>query len=299
MSMNILFEELIDGVNVGNSEKCRLIKEYAIKQISRCHFEIIDDECIVPVMYKGDMVQVVFTNDISVYEFSKHLYMVGDEPSPKFLHSKIKSYEITFIDMIRAYKREYYLLGKNVQDNLWYKIYSRTPLSCPLRDVYGATWIDYEKQLKGGSVIYDEGICGLWAMPAEMMKKCFNTECKEHYGSRVFIVKPVADCFYLNDGAEIIGDRYEVIDSLSLEDTTDMGVLCNYLLEDEKNNCKKEIDIINSEKTKIRSEINSLYDENRCLLQSNIRLKENRKILFGVGFVAGIVAGLTAFLLFL
>ena len=157
-----------------------------------------------------------------------------------------------------------------------------------MRDVYGATWIDYENQLKGGNVIYDEGICGLWAMPAEMMKKCFNTECKEHYGSRVFLVKPIADCFYLNDGSEIIGDRYEVIDSLSLEDTTDMGALCNYLLEDEINNYKKEIDIINSEKTEIRKEIDSLYDENRCLLQSNIRLIENRKILFGVGFVTGI-----------
>lgn len=137
--MNIHFEELIDGVTVGDREKCGLIKEYAIKQISRCHFEIIDDECIVPVMYKGDRVQVIFTNDISVYEFSKHLSMVRNEPSPKFLYRKIKSYEITFIEMIREYKREYYLLGKNLQDNLWYKIYNRTPLKCPMRDVYGAT----------------------------------------------------------------------------------------------------------------------------------------------------------------
>ena len=283
--MNIHFEELIDGVTVGDREKCGLIKEYAIKQISRCHFEIIDDECIVPVMYKGDRVQVIFTNDISVYEFSKHLSMVRNEPSPKFLYSKIKSYEITFIEMIREYKREYYLLGENLQDNLWYKIYNRTPLKCPMRDVYGATWINYEKQLKRGNVIYDEGISGLWAMPAEMMKKCFNNECKERYGNRVFLVKPVAGCFYLNDGPEIIGDRYEVIDSLSLEDTTDMGVLCNYLLEDEKNN--------------YMGEIISLYNEKSGLLQSNKHLIKNGKILFGIGFIVGGMIVLTVFLLFL
>ena len=161
-----------------------------------------------------------------------------------------------------------------------------------MRDVYGATWINYESQLKVGNVIHDEGICGLWAMPAESMKKCFNAKCKERYGNRVFLVKPVAGCFYLNDGPEIIGDRYEVIDSLSLEDTTDMGVLCNYLLDDEKNKYENE-------KNNYMKEIDSLYVENSFLLQSNRSLLENGKILFGVGFVVGVVAVLIVFLLFL
>lgn len=73
-------------------------------------------------------------------------------------------------------------------------------------------------KLEEGNIIYDtKGLCGLWAMPKEMLLKCFNEQCLERYGSSFLILKPVADCYYLNDKEEIIGDRFEVIDKINFK----------------------------------------------------------------------------------
>lgn len=46
--------------------------------------------------------------------------------------------------------------------------------------------VDYEKQLEDGNIIYDENnLCGLWAMPYEMVLSCFNEEFKNRYGSKL------------------------------------------------------------------------------------------------------------------
>lgn len=202
----ISFVELINGVRVGTAEKYRLIRDYVLKQISRCRFEIDGDKCFVLAKYKKDIVSVVISNDVSVYEFSQLLYVVNDEPSPEFMRSRIRTFDCTLMEMLEEYKKKYYKSGDELMGEVWYKIYNLKPHSCEYRKVYNATWIDYEEQLRSGDIIYDEGIAGLWAMPAEMMLKCFNEECVEHYGNRLYIVKPVDGCCYLNDGKEIIGE---------------------------------------------------------------------------------------------
>ena len=86
-----------------------------------------------------------------------------------------------------------------------------------------------------GNIIYDDGIAGLWAQPADTLLKCLNNTCMSRYGDRVFIVEPIRECFYLDVGKEIIGEKYKVIDSVSLCDIEDIGKLINnYLLQDDK-----------------------------------------------------------------
>lgn len=285
----IAFGELINGAKVGTAEKYRAIRNYTLKQISRCRFEIDGEKCFVLAKYKEDIVSVEISNDISVYEFSQLLYVVNDEPSPQFLHDKIRLFDCTLIEMLEEYKQKYYESGEKLKDEVWYKIYSRDPLSCEFRKVYDATWIDYEGQLESGDIIYDEGIAGLWAMPAELMLQCFNEECVERYGNRVFIVKPVDGCFYLNDGKEIIGEKYRVIDSISLEDTTDMGKLMNYLLDSEKAAEKKLLAEKEKEKDDIRKDRDNYLAAVRDLQDDNLWLQKRNKMNLAVGIILGLL----------
>ena len=289
LTVEIYFEELVNNCNNGNIKRYCEIRNNAIKQLSRCRFEIVDDKCVVKVKDNNEVVNVVFTNKLKGDVLSEYLYL-GDEVSPKFMYNKLRNYNASFIDTVKEYKNTYFVQGKDIADSIWYKIYNREPLECKLRECYGATWIDYEKQLENGNVIYDsEGISGLWAMPAAMVSQCLNDECKEHYGNRVFVVKPVGDCFYLDDEKEIIGDRYEVLDKLSLENINDIGKLFIYLLNNEKKICEREIANINSKKEKLENKIKDLYDENRYLEMQNRNLKNMIRILFGVGMVIEMV----------
>ena len=168
-------------------------------------------------MHNEEILQVVFTDELSFYEFVQYLRCIEDEPSPKHMYNSIRTYDCTLIEFLEEYKRKNCFMGSELMNQIWYKIYNPVPHTCEYRKVYSATWIDYKKQLQKGNIIYDEGISGLWAMPAELMRKCFNETCIEHYGDHVFVVKPLDDCIYFCDGDEIIGERFQVIESLSLE----------------------------------------------------------------------------------
>jgi len=289
--VEIDFLELVNESKVDGFEKYHSIKNYALKQLSRCRFVIADGKCQVQALYENEIeiYQVVFTNELSVYEFVQHLMGVCNEPSPRFMYNQIRTFDCTLIEMLEDYKRNHYISGSELMDEIWYKIYSPVPHSCEYRKVFNATWIDYEKQLRSGNIIYDEGIGGLWAMPAEMMRKCFNEESVEHYGNRVFVVKPVANCYYINDGKEIIGEQFQVIESLSLEKTTDMGELTNYLVGQEMMNGQKLVSEKEKEKYHIRKERDSYLADVRKLQDSNIWLQKRNKRMLVLGVIIGIL----------
>ena len=291
--MTIAFSKLINEKNKENSDKYDWLRDYTLKQISRCKFEIIDDKCIVKARYKDEIVEVVIENNIDVYHFFQLFYYVNDEPSPQYMRSRIKNFEISLFEMLKDYKSNNYIIGERIKNDIFFKIYSQTPLSNGLRDLYDARWIDYEKQLERGAIFYDEGVAGLWAMPAEMLLKCFNDECKDNYGGRIFILKPVVDCFYLNDGKEIIGDKYEVVEKLSMDNANDMGKLANYLVEDvrrieQRKVLEKENEIRNvrKERESYLSERNSVIDANRRLVE---KIRITRVMWLFIGGVAGFI----------
>ena len=165
--MFIEFQELMSDISM--EDNYQLIK-YVVKQISRCKFEIIDDKCIVKARYKNEIIDVLLSNDISVIEFNRLLYIAEDEPSPEFMRSKICNYNCTIFEMLTDYKTNNYVIGEKIKEEILYKLYSRVEIKHPERKLYDAKWIDYESQLeKTKNVIYDEGVAGLWAMPAKMI----------------------------------------------------------------------------------------------------------------------------------
>lgn len=276
--MHIEFQTLISGFSIENHEKYYQLRKYVVKQISRCKFEIIDNKCIVKARYKNEIIDVFLSNDIPVNEFYMLLYEAEDEPSPEFMRSKICNYNCTLFEMLTDYKTNNYIIGEKIKEEILYKLYSRVEIKHPERKLYDAKWIDYESQLeKTKNVIYDEGIAGLWAMPAKMILECFNNECRKKYGTRVFILRPIENFFYLNDGKEIIGDRFEVVESLSLEDADDMGKLTNYLVDDEKRQNQRELRVKEKEIQKLRSERSYFCENNNNALRKDKRLRRINK----------------------
>ena len=273
--MFIEFQELMSDISM--EDNYQLIK-YVVKQISRCKFEIIDDKCIVKARYKNEIIDVLLSNDISVIEFNRLLYIAEDEPSPEFMRSKICNYNCTLFEMLTDYKTNNYIIGEKIKEEILYKLYSRVEIKHPERKLYDAKWIDYESQLeKTKNVIYNEGIAGLWAMPAKMILECFNNECRKKYGTRVFILRPIENFFYLNDGKEIIGDRFEVIESLSLEDADDMGKLTKYLVDEEKRQNQRELLVKEKVIQKLRSERSYFCENNNNALRKDKRLRRINK----------------------
>lgn len=164
--LNELLNDKLTSVRWSKSE----IVENALKQLSRCRFEFKADVCSVVIRYKNKLVKILFTNDISLYKFSDLLYCYSNEPSTYFMRNKINSYDKSLFTYLKEYKDRYYLLGGEYKNAKWYKFYNTVPLNDPMRILYNAKWIDYEKQLEEGNIIYDENnLCGLWAMQYEMV----------------------------------------------------------------------------------------------------------------------------------
>ena len=291
--MTVTFEELISNKSSENRDKYYCLRDYTLKQISRCKFEIVDNKCVVKARYKDEIVKVVLENNINVSDFYQWSYVVNDEPSPQYMRSKIKNFNVTLFEMLNDYKSNNYIIGEMIKDDIFYKLYSPTRICNEQRDLYDARWIDYEKQLKCGKVIYDEGIAGLWAMPAKMLLNCFNEECKGKYGDHIFILRPVVDCFYLNDEKEIIGDKYEVIEKLSIENANDMWKLATYLVEAERTIAKREMSEKENEINNVRNERDSYLSERDKVIDANQRMvekiKRTRVMWLFIGLVVGFI----------
>lgn len=269
---NELLNDKLTGVRWSKSE----IVENALKQLSRCRFEFKADVCSVVIRYKNKLVKILFTNDISLYKFSDLLHCYSNEPSTYFMRNKINSYDKSLFTYLKEYKDRYYLLGGEYKNAKWYKFYNTVPLNDPMRILYNSKWIDYEKQLEEGNIIYDENnLCGLWAMPYEMVLSCFNEEFKNRYGSKLMVVKPVSDCRYINDGKEIIGDRYLVTDKYDLTNINDMGKFIQFYCS-----IKEEF---YCEKIKgLETEISEQIEENEKLNTQlyNLENMNNKKLKF-------------------
>lgn len=142
-----------------------------------------------------------------------------------------------------------------------------------MRKLYGAKWINYEKQLSEGDIIFDERhINGLWAMPYDMFLKCFNEKCKANYGDKFFILKTVPECHYLFDNKEIIGDRFKVVAKSTLELSNGyMNIL--QLYDELQKKSASEISSIKIECSNYQKESKHLMSWIKQLKNSNTKLR--------------------------
>lgn len=246
MMGRIIFNDLIKS-NLRSYEGTRDIKEQALKQLSRCRFVIEDNECVVKVLWKDTIKAVIFNNEISIEELQDEFSSLYEEPSLGFMRGKMTD-DMKLLDFLEEYQKHYYKLGVEFDTKYWFKLYSTAEIKDDMRNAYHAGWIDYEKQLESGEIIYDEKeLCGLWATHKFMLFNLFNNTCIERYGDKLFVLRPVPDCRYLDDGKEIIGDKYIVEKQYDLYKLNDIGKLCEFLIGIEKEKAKEEIENIKSQ----------------------------------------------------
>lgn len=133
---------------------------------------------------------------------------------------------------MEQYKNKYLKSASDFRGEIWIKMYSNFELEHPMRKIYNATWLDYEKQLEQGNIIYDENeVCGIWAMSKSFCHKVFDEKCIEHYGDRVLIVEPIDGELYFNDGPELIGKRYLVKGKYNMRLSHDRALYVEKLME--------------------------------------------------------------------
>ena len=215
----IMFDKCISNNTVGDFQYMNEVKTLALKQIARARFDIKGDECIAKVKLKSDIIRVIFDNSTTAFELYEHTCnVISQENTLGFFRNKFH-YDKTLIDAMEEYKEKYSIRGDKLKGKIWYKLYSKEPLVDDERDFYNVKWVDYEAQLKNSDIIYDpDGIYGLFATPEGHVHRFFNDKCRAHYGKDVFVLSPVEDCFYADNGKEIVGDCYRVVDRLSLEE---------------------------------------------------------------------------------
>lgn len=285
-----MFEDYIKP-DIGHQKDASTILTLVLKQISRGRFEVSDDHCEVIILLNGKKRAVIVSNTVKTYEFCDLVYIASpSEPSLDFLRKKIIGIDKPLCVCLKNYQDQFYRLGIEFEKEYWYKFYSKTEIKDAMRELYQASWIDYEKQLENGIIIYDElGVCGLWAMPHDMLLKCFNEQCKGHYGDKLFILKTVPKCRYINDDKEIIGDRFEVIEKYDLNSIEDVGKLIKHLIDLEENKCNIRIQELNKKIRDLESENTKAFDYIIYLNKVINRYNLCRWLFLLIGIICGII----------
>ncbi len=282
--------DLLNCKTVGNSERYYNVLSDTIKQLSRGRFKIKNDKILVNVLEDSEILEVVVDNSVSVYDFQQNsVYAQPPEPSIKFMINKLSDTSFPLVEALRNYKEKYYIKGEDLKEKNCFKLYSLETIEHPLRGLYKAKWIDYKKQLEKGNIIFDEdGINGIFAFPETMLVDILNEESINHYGDRLFYLKPINDCYYLNDGEEIIGDRFEVVKDINLKKMDELGVLFRFAIGREKEKNKK---LLSDQRKEYNERIEQLSGDLRIKNEYEESIRKRERILLLCIFLFGIIIG--------
>lgn len=114
--------DLKDFIYHNSNELQRLsyVKQEALKQISRCRFQIEGEKCIVNIIWEGIKMKLVVTNDISVYDFTQQLWTVSPrEMSVNFMLEKLYQFKGDLLNVLEQYKNKYLKSASDFRGEIW------------------------------------------------------------------------------------------------------------------------------------------------------------------------------------
>lgn len=176
---------------------------------------------------KGDFVIVKLGNDyIKIHNSDTpekngitfnfwNAYSVLDSIYYIFL-SKIKGSEYSgnLIGALNYFKRQHIVSGKSLKGKKFYKMYyGKKPENIMYSKDSGRSWIDYDRQLRKGNIIYDSNRgTVIWGMMPKYKNQMVESEdARKHYGNKILIIEPLPRMNYVKFEKEIIGKRFKVV----------------------------------------------------------------------------------------
>lgn len=207
------------------------LESLVYKQLAFGRYSIIGNTCLVTIENTtGELIQVQIGKDITRGKILNRIDIdLLKEPAIKLFYwslyygiDKDTTGKQSLIIFLNQYKEKYLQKGRNIHKQYFCKIYSSNPdeLNNPLRDRYGAKFLDYEKQMANcffRKYIHNEnGLNGIWATTLNTLLNEVNpNQLYENYGDRLLILKPSKKCTYfhfsIENTEEIIGDKFIVV----------------------------------------------------------------------------------------
>ena len=215
-----------DNLEQGN------IESLVYKQLAVGRYDIVDDTCLVNIQTTtGEFIQVQIGKHITRGEIYKRIDIdLLKEPAVKLFHmslyygiDKDTTGKQSLIIFLNQYKEKYLKKGRNIHKQYFYKIYSSNPdeLNNPLRERYGAKFIDYEKQIANcffrKKIHNENGLNGIWATSLNQLLNVVNpNQLYENFGDGLFVLKLSKNCAYfhfnIENKEEIIGNEFIVVE---------------------------------------------------------------------------------------
>lgn len=121
--------------------------------------------------------------------------------------------------ILDIFKKKYQVKGEELRSKEFFKFYHKEkPSTIIERKEYGRTWIDYESQLRNGSMtIYDSNDgYGIWAMNKEYADYKKHPVYLKRYGKNLMIVRTISGENYIKLDNQIVGSKFEVIKKYSI-----------------------------------------------------------------------------------
>lgn len=206
------------------------LKLLVIESIAVCNYKVINNTVIITLTWLQEKTCIILSNNDYKKFYNDLIGLNSFENTMDFLFERIKNPSNN--DLVKELKKYKKLLvkGKNLNHKYVLKLYSEKELKSSIRDEHNVSWIDYESQLKTSNTIKDRkhGL-GIWSFPIFIIENCLNEDCFKNYGMKLLVLQPINNCMYFDNGKEIIGKKYKVVEKLEATDSNILQKLEKYI----------------------------------------------------------------------
>ena len=216
--MEIKYSEI---ENKYDSEKSKNIKKMVILRLATLNYEVENNKIRVKIIVNSEENEIneiiIRDEDLNDKEIEQVRDSFVDEDLLEPIIMKfvlLPQKEVSsLIERLEDYKKkleyenkeEFYIKQFHSKKN-YNKYYKNKKLE---RNECGRIWIDYEKQIKNKSYIYNiEGGAGCWVAYINYYKEVNNNI--ERYGDKVLVLKRYKNTKYIKLDKEIIGNKFTV-----------------------------------------------------------------------------------------
>ena len=131
-------------------------------------------------------------------------------------------------NIYKRYFKRFMLKDSEKNKDVYFKLYSDVELEEVEREEFGRRQINYDSQLRKGDIIEEKS--GIWVFSDKQLAEVLRSpNARNHYGSKLMIVKMLDDQRYIHNYIEFIGRKYEVIKTFDLRTVEDYEKLKKYL----------------------------------------------------------------------